>query len=100
MRRGTTPTHVFSIPQTIQSVKKFKVCYAQNGKIVLEKTGDGSLVSENKITVNLTQEETFMFELDASVRIQIRILTEDDKSIVSDIIKVSVLECLDDEVLV
>lgn len=99
MRRGTTPTHTFTIPKYIQGVKRFRVCYAQNGRIVLKKTGDGPLVSDNKITVDLTQEDTFMFEPDAIVRIQIRILTEDDKSIVSDIIKVSVRDCLDNEVL-
>jgi hypothetical protein len=98
MRRGTTPTHTFRIKQTIPNIKKAKVCYSQNEKLVLKKIIDGSLIVGCTITLNLTQEETLGFAANTPVEIELQILTKDGKAPRSDIIKVSCERCLDDEV--
>ena len=98
MIRGTTPTHTFVLPFETTTVKSAKVVYAQSDVAIVEKTScdmDG-----NTLSVKLTQEETLKFDCKKNVEIQLRILTEGDDALTSDIIVVDVMRCLDDEVLV
>lgn len=99
MIRGTTPTHVFTIPIDVSMIKNVKIVYSQFDKIVLEKTGDDVELSGNTLTTRLSQEDTFGFACTGSVHIQLRILTDGGSVLASKIMTVTVGRCLDSEVL-
>jgi hypothetical protein len=101
MNRGTTPTHTFRIPSSVYpTIKEIKIIYSQNGrKILQKKTSEITLEGGNAI-VKLTQKETFLFSHAMDVEIQVRVLTQADDAINSDIITRKVWDCLDNEVLV
>lgn len=97
--RGTTPTHTFTIPFDTSIIEKVKVIYSQNDNILLSKSTDDCDISYQDIKTTLTQEDTFKFDCNLPVEIQIRILTKDGETMNSYIKRVGVARCLDDEVL-
>lgn len=100
LAKGTTPTHTFTLPFNTGIIKTVKVIYAQKNAVLFEKEGDACNCSDNTVTVKLTQEETLKFDCRHSVQIQMRILTDDDEALTSEIKYIKVGECLDGEVLV
>ena len=98
MIRGTTPTHSFVLPFETSIVKSAKVIYAQSDAVILEKAS--CTMEGNTLSVRLTQEETLKFDCKKNVEIQLRILTEANDALTSDIITIDVARCLDEEVLV
>lgn len=99
MIQGTTPTHVFTLPFSTESVKEIKILYAQDNSIVLVKTAADCTMENDTATVKLTQEETLLFENKKLVQIQVRVLTFAGDALTSNIEHVSVDKCLDNEVL-
>ena len=99
MRRGTTPTHTFTIPFNTSEVSKLRVIYAQRDNIKIVKTEDDAELLDNKIVVKLTQADTLRLNCKLKTDIQIRILTHGGDSLVSDIYTRSVKQCLSNEVL-
>lgn len=97
MERGTTPVHTFTMPMDTGTLAKVRVIYVQNGKRVL--TRDDGVLLGNAVSVRLTQSETFMFDHNKPVEIQVRALTKSGDVLNSEIYKVSVGKCLDTEVL-
>ena len=97
--KGTTPTHTFEVGIDTNIIATVKIIYAQNNKIVLTKNTEDCLISDGVISVQLSQEDTFLFDQNLDVEIQIRIITSGDDSICSDIIKTEVMRCLENEVL-
>ena len=97
--KGTTPTHTFTIPFDTSKVDKVKIIYAQDDVVVLEKRTSDCTLLDNTIKVTLAQEDTFRFDHEKAVEIQIRVLTNDDKAFKSLPYVVGVTKCLDDEVL-
>ena len=97
--RGATPTHTFTIPVNISDIKKVKIIYSQNDEIVVQKLINGSDITDENLKIRLTQEDTFKFNCNLPVEIQMRILMEDGETLNSYIKKVGVSRCLDDEVL-
>ena len=105
---GTTPSHVFDIGIDTSVISKAKITYKEDvepfesAKIIVEKEGVDCVLQGNTITVNFTQEETFLFRESENglVKVQIRVLTANNKVISHEPITVTVGECLDDEVLV
>lgn len=99
MMQGTTPKHIFAIPFDTSMVATCQVLYAQNDTVIITKdTEDCELDGKNIIT-HLTQKETFSFDHNVNVNIQIRVLTTGGDSLVSDIITVDVGRCLNEQVL-
>ena len=108
MIRGTTPTHTFSFdtlnPETF---KVLNIYYAQQGKEILCKTKDACTFSTKETdtktiylaSVTLTQEETKAFSAKYDVEVQLRILTDDDRSLATPKYKLSVWDVINDEVL-
>ena len=97
MRMGTTPTHTFELPEELSGVvAKVRVIYKQGDSVVLKKETDA--VQGNRISFKLTQKETLKFMPTAPVSLQVRALTTGGDSLASDIITVSVYQCLEDEV--
>lgn len=100
MRRGTTPTHTFTFPFSLDVIAKLRVIYKQDDSIVLVKTLDDCIVNGNSVSYKLTQEETLLFNSDRMVDIQIRALTAGNDSLVSRVYKVGVDVCLENEAFV
>lgn len=100
MKKGTTPTHYFTLPFDTGEVANCRVIYSQNEKIILKKELVDCQCKGNTISVRLSQEDTFQFISPRPVQIQVRVLTTGGDAINSDIKTVSCEQCLDDEVLV
>jgi len=99
MRRGTTPTHIFTIPLDSQQIKSVRVVYAQEGRAVIVKENGAFTMNGNVIKLKLTQAETLSLQHDKNVKIQMRFVLNSGESFVSDIKSRYVFPCLDDEVL-
>ena len=104
MIRGTTPTHVFTLPFDTSDIKEVLITYAQNtytkkDNVLFEKKTADCVFGKNEILVNLTQEETFMFECKATAQVQVRILTTAGKALASDVLNIPVETCLSKVVL-
>ena len=96
MRKGTTPTHIFTIPTEIaETLSKIRVIYSQNNEIVLTK--DTTEVG-SEVKIRLTQEETLQFDHSKAVDIQVRALTLGGDALNSDIMTVRCEKCLEDGV--
>lgn len=65
MRRATTPTHIFTFPETVEvsSVTEILISYSQCGKTILKKTLDDLVMDteKNTFSLTLTQAETKLF---------------------------------------
>lgn len=100
MFKGTTPTHMFNVPIDTSIIKEVKITYSQRDKEVLVKRTEDCTISEGLITTRLSQEDTFLFEGNMIVTIQMRILTRGGDALIAEPIMMAVGKCLDDEVLV
>lgn len=98
--RGTTPTHVFTLPFDTEAVKTVKVIYAYDGDVILEKETQDCIMESNTVSLNLTQEETILFENNQLIQVQLRVLLQDGKALRSVIYHCHTGVLLDDEVLV
>ena len=99
MIRATTPTHRFTLPfDYTQYVKKILITYSQRGAIVLEKNENDVQIDGNIVSYTLTQEETKLFS-NGDVRIQVRVLTNNDDALASETVTVHIDNVLNDEVL-
>lgn len=72
MIRGTTPTITISTDIDLSDASNLFVTFVQNSKVVFEKTLDDVTVTENAITVPLSQTDTLSLRADQRVRFQIR----------------------------
>ena len=99
MFRATTPTHIFALPFDTSLLQEIRITYQQNERTVLQKTEADCTLTENEIKVTLSQEETLLFTSGKRVSIQLRVLTTAGQVMASEIEKVSVKACLDEEVL-
>lgn len=96
---GTTPTHIFGLPFKTDIITKIKVTYAQGGSVVLEKGNKECVLEGDTVTVKLTQEDTFLFNCNKNIEVQMRILTMGGDVLASNIRIIGADKCLDSEVL-
>lgn len=61
MKRFSTPDHTFYLPFSAADIKRLKLTYEQNEKVLLEKAETDMTPEENAWNITLTQEETGMF---------------------------------------
>jgi len=99
MIKGTTPTHIFELPFDTGNLAEVLIVYAQKGEEVLRKVTEDVTFDGCKISLKLTQEETFLFDERKSVQIQVRALTNDGDALASQISVVRVEQCLCEEVI-
>lgn len=99
MKQGTTPEFIFELPFSTDDVKNAKVIFAPYGSSKLEKRLGDCTFDGNKITVKLSQAETFRFDCTNPVKVQLRILTKNDEALTSEIFFADISKCLDNEVL-
>ena len=100
MIRGTTPTHIFQLPFEAGTLDEVRVSYAQANKVIVEKVTKDCTLKENMITVKLTQEETLKFSTMRNVDIQLKVKTNDGTVLATSIMRESVENVLNEEVLV
>ena len=101
MIQGTTPKHTFVLDVDVDQIKKVNILYTQEGYIVLKKTTeDCEFDKESKsVAVTLSQQDTFDFNTEAKVEVQVRLLLNDGQALASDPVKMSVSRCFDNEVI-
>lgn len=100
MVRSTTPTHIFTLPFSVDSINEIWITYSQANKIITERRKtDIEISGENNIVVTLTQQETRLFDDNVPADIQIKVLTHFGEVLASQIQRVSVDEILNDEVM-
>jgi hypothetical protein len=75
------------------------IVYAQSEEEIFRKTASQCHMEGNTLSVELTQEETFLFDCRKKVQIQVRVLTTEGKALASNIITKDVAKCLSNEVL-
>ena len=99
MKRGTTPTHTFTLPFDVSAIEKMKILYAQDEQVKVTKTEADATLEGNIVSVTLSQEDTLALKCGKYVEIQLRVLTAGNDAMNSDIIRVAVDRCLENEVL-
>lgn len=99
MRRGTTPTHTFTLSIDPAVISKLRIVYAQMGNVVLTKTENDIKVTGNDVSVRLAECDTLKFQCKQNVDIQLKGLTKGGDVLVSDIYTVPVARCLCEEEL-
>lgn len=99
MRRGTTPTHTFTLPFEASLVAKLRVIYAQRDIVKIVKKECHAEFDGNTIRVKLSQNDTLRLSCSLKTEIQVKVLTHTGESFVSEIITVKTERCLIDEVL-
>lgn len=96
-RRGSTPTHTFNVNVDLREATVY-VTYSQRGQVIVEKTGDDLTITEESVTLSLTQAETLQFN-NGRVEIQIRYVTADGFADASNIIIVDTERILKEGVI-
>ena len=99
MKRGATQTFVFDLyDQNIEDIVACEITFSQNGYPVIKKTKNDCKVYKNSFVVDLSQEETFLFD-DEKADVQIRIKKKSGAVLSSDIGTINVGESLSNEVI-
>lgn len=99
MRRGTTPTHTYTLPFDSALISKLRITYKQRDETVLTKSEEDVEIAGNSVSVTLTQEETLMFDERSMVEIQLKVLTTAGDVLATDVYTIHPLRILDEEVL-
>lgn len=99
MIRGTTPTHIFNLPIETEKIKKVRVTYAQNDRILVVKTENDVALTPTAIRLTLKQEDTLRFAANMPVYIQLKVLTIGDLVLASPVKPIPVSVILNEEVL-
>lgn len=100
MKRASTPSHSFRLQTLTQSdIHTARISYKQNGQKILVKSGDEiSFPESNVVSCTLTQEETNLFKKGIAY-VELRVMTNDGKSMHTDPEAIEVKDVIDDEVL-
>ena len=102
MIRGTTPTLLFNLPFQASLIKSAEITikYIDDfKKTLITKTLEDCELGETSIGTRLTQEETLQLPAPASVLVQLRILTIDDKALATEVYTVKVKKLLAEGVI-
>ena len=90
--KGCTCKNTFLIPFTENQIKDIIITYMQQDQIILEKVKKDCTFNDCKVTVDLTQEESMKFDETKIIRMQIKIKTNDDH-----VVKSNIMETYTDE---
>ena len=73
--RGTTPTFHYTFKFATDFIKDLRWSFRQEGETLVDKKLEDVIMSDNKVSVKLTQEETLKFMAGVDLEIKMRILT-------------------------
>ena len=93
MRRGTTPTLTISTDINLTEASNFYLTFKQGDRIIFEKTLTDVTITEDTVSVWLTQAETLALKDGRMVSFQIR-ATLGDQKVASNIMTAKVDEIL------
>lgn len=97
MRRGTTPINTFTTDISLVGAEVIFLTYQQGGETVIEiPKGERMTVTEDSISVQLTQEETLRLDKNRKVKMQIRAGFADGNRVACDVMEAKVEEILKD----
>lgn len=98
MYRGTTPTLNFNFEFNLDEVDitEFYITFSQRNQIVFEKQLADLEISENKVTVQLTQQDTLKLMGSAVVYIQARFKIGEDQVYATNVVTTSANAILKD----
>lgn len=99
MRRGTTPTHTFTTDIDLSNATVVYLTYKQGSSTVITKTLDDMTVTDESITVELSQDDTLAFDTRNSISMQIRAKFADGSAIASNIMSADPQAILRDGVI-
>ena len=99
MKQGTTPTHTFLLPFETSNIKALEITYAQQDTVILKKNLDACVLDGKVVTIELSQEDTFLFDTTTAVQMQLRVLTTTDQAYATEIYIGKVAKSLSKEVL-
>lgn len=102
MIRGTTPTLQFNLPFATSIIKAVEITikYVDGlKKILVTKTLEDCELGETSVTTMLTQEETLQLPAPATALVQLRVLTNDDKSLATEPYSIKVKKLLAEGVI-
>ena len=99
MFRGSTPTHTFVLPIDTALLSKVIIVYAQSDVEVFRKTEADCEIEGNTITTRLKQEETLLLDHKKRLQIQLKVLSQDNSVLLSEVMSKDVRKCLIDEVI-
>ena len=99
--RGTTPTHIFTVPVGSSQITTLKITYSQNDQVLFSKSKSDVTFDDKQISVTLTQQETLKFvcEPNSPVEIQISIVENNNNVLKSNVMTAVVGKSLLEEVL-
>lgn len=95
MFRGTTPTNVFNVDIDLTTATEMYISYEQNKQVIIEKELSDVTVTEDTVSIKLTQAETLTF-VPGKVFIQIRAKFGDGTAVASNIINTTAERILKD----
>lgn len=96
MIRGTTPTIIFKLPFEVSIINKIYITFSQFKEEIFTVDKEGCILSENEVSVHLTQTQTLSLTHNREVEMQIRIMDNSGESLASNIMKVDVERILKD----
>ena len=99
MRRGTTPTHNITTELDLTDAEVIFLTYKQNKKKVLDLDKSRMTITSESISVELTQEETLMFNDQLDATAQIRARFSDERAVASNVMIIPINEILKDGVI-
>jgi len=99
IRKGTTPTQSFVLPFDSSKITAVKITYKQGNDIVLEKRLSDCSIEPDRITVRLSQEDTFKFVNAKPLQIQLRVVTIGGDALATKVYQEQVEQSLDEEVI-
>lgn len=99
MIRGTTPKLEFALPFDVSQIAEAYITFVQNNAIVLDKALKDCQAEGNTLTLHFTQEETLKLSAGKAVEIQVRVKTNFDEALASNIIRVNTERILRDGVI-
>ena len=100
--RGSTPRHEFEVGEAefdVAMVADLRISYAQDGEEVLVKALGDCELEGRVIACRLTQEETYKFDSEKKLFVQLKVKTQGGEVIVSEPITLIVGRSFNDEVL-
>lgn len=89
---------MFTTPYTADQVTSGYITFTMRGDVVLDipVSDDSVVISDNAISLTLTQQQTLSFQSKATSLVQLRLVLDDGSVVASNIIKITIGDILKD----
>lgn len=77
--QGTTPTHTFKLSCSTNLIKDVMITYIQDKEVIFTKTLVDAKQNDRNLIIELTQQETMSFSPLLNVRIEFKVLMQNNK---------------------